>query len=270
MKYALFTGGAGGLGGACAAELAGHGWTVFAADVNDAALASIGRQPNIVALKVDITDQKSIDAAHARVAEITDRLDAVINFAGMHTMCSMIEGDCADTIEKMLRINVMGMVRINRTFIDMVLRGHGRILNCSSECGYLKPQPFNGPYTMTKYAVEAYNDSLRRELMYLGVPVIKIQPGSFKTHMHASASAGFDRLVENTQYYAKVLRTLKPIMDFELKMANDPKYIVSAVRSAVETAHPKIRYRVKNSKMLRLLEPIPDALLDFAYRIVLK
>ena len=91
-------------------------------------------------------------------------------------MCSMIEGNCSNTIEKMLMINVMGMVRINRTFIDMVMEGNGRVVNCSSECGYLTAQPFNGPYAITKYAVEAYTDSLRRELMFIGVPVVKIQP----------------------------------------------------------------------------------------------
>lgn len=270
MKYALFTGGAGGLGGACAKAMAQHGWTVFAADISDAALEEIGKNENIIPLKLDITDQASIDEAHKKVAEVTDKLDAVINFAGMHTMCSMVEGKCCDTIEKMIKINVMGMVRINRSFIDMLLKCGGRIINCSSECGYLTPQPFNGPYTMTKYAVEAYNDSLRRELMYLGVPVIKIQPGSFKTNMHKSASSGFDSLVSSTQYYEKVLKKLKPIMDFELKMANDPKYIVAAVLEAVNTPHPKLRYRVKNSVMLRMLEPIPDALLDFAYKMVLK
>lgn len=270
MKYALMTGGAGGLGGACAVAMAQRGWTVFAADINDTALAEIGKTENIIPLKVDITNQQSIDAAHEKVAEITSALDAVINFAGMHTLCSMIEGNCSDTIEKMLRINVMGMVRINRSFIDMIFQGHGRIINCSSECGYLKPQPFNGPYTITKYAVEAYNESLRRELMFLGIPVIKIQPGSFKTNMHQSATSGFDRLIENTQYYGKVLRTMKPIMDIELKMAKDPKYIVAAVLNAVEAPHPKIRYRVKNSMMLRSLELIPDSVLDFAYRLVLR
>lgn len=269
MKYALFTGGAGGLGGACARAMAASGeWTVFAADINDAALEEISKVENILPVKVDITNQESVDAALAEVQKHTSGLDAVINFAGMHTMCSLVEGNCSNMIEKMLMINVMGMVRINRTFIDMVIANNGRIINCSSECGYLTAQPFNGPYSMTKYSVEAYTDSLRRELMFIGVPVVKIQPGSFKTNMHKSAASGLDNIINSTKYYGKVLNTLKPIMDFEMQHANDPKYLVAALLEAVNAKKPKRCYAVKNSMMLRSLELIPTGLLEFGYRVV--
>ena len=123
MKYVLLTGGAGGLGEICARALAANGFMVFAADINEEALAEIGKTENIIPLKVDITDQASIDEAKRMVKEHTDTLHAVINFAGIHTLCSMIEGACSETIERMLRVNVMGMVRINRTFIDLVMAG---------------------------------------------------------------------------------------------------------------------------------------------------
>lgn len=270
MKYALFTGATGGLGSACAKAMAAEGWTVFAAGTNEKSLAELGEIENIIPVKINIADQESVDAAREEVAKYTTKLDAIINFAGMHTMCSLIEGDCSNTIEKMLKINVMGMIRINRTFVDMVLEGNGRIINCSSECGYLTAQPFNGAYAITKYAVEAYTDSLRRELMFIGVPVIKIQPGSFKTNMHKSASAGIDNLLSSTKYYGKVLNTLKPIMDNELNHANDLKYLVSALLEAVDSEKPKIVYRVKNSYMLRALELIPTRLLEFGYRTIVK
>ncbi len=268
MKYVLLTGGAGGLGGICAKALASRGYTVFAADINEDALREIGKTPGILPLSMDITSQDSIEKAKQTVLQTTQTLDAVINFAGIHTLSSLIEGNSPELIEKMLRVNVMGMVRVNRSFIELVMAGGGRIINCSSECGYLKPQPFNGPYTITKYAVEAYNDSLRRELMFLGVPVVKIQPGSFKTNMHQTASAGYDRIAANTKYYAKVLQKIKPLMDFEFKMVGDPKYIAAAVVKAVEKPRPRQRYRVKNSKLLLPLELIPDPILDFAYRVV--
>ena len=268
MKYALFTGAAGGLGSACALEMTKHNWTVFVADINDEALAAIGQNENIIPIKVDITNQESVDNTRAEVEKTTDSLHAVINFAGIHTMASMIEGN-PDIIEKMFRINVMGMVRINRAFFDLVKKGRGRIVNCSSECGWMKPQPFNGPYTITKYAVEAYNDSLRRELVPLHIPVIKIQPGSFKTNMHNTATSSFNNLYENTVYFKKALKRLKPLMDMELKMANDPKHLVKALLKAVETERPRIKYRVKNSKIIGTLEIIPDKVVDLIYKAVL-
>ncbi len=270
MKYALFTGAAGGLGGASALALIEKGWTVFAADYDEVALSKKANIQGFVPIKVDITDMASIENAKKEVLKWTDKLDAVINFAGIHSMGSLIEGDIVKTVERMVDINVLGMVRINRVFFDMVKKGNGRIINCSSECGWMKAQPFNGPYAMTKYAVEGYTDSLRRELLFQGIKCIKIQPGSFKTQMHGQATAAFDKMIANTQYYKGTLTKMKPMMTVELKMANDPKYLVQAVVEACEAENPKTLYRVKNSKLLGSLEFMPNKLIDVIYTALLK
>ena len=180
MNYVLFTGATGDLGRSCIEEIIKTGkWTVFAGGTNKAKLAQLEKLPNVISVELDVTSEESIENAYKAIRSYTYVLDAVVNFAGIHVFTSMVEGDCVKDIEKMLDVNVMGMVRVNKRFFEMVRIGHGRIINCSSESGWMTPQPFNGPYTMTKYAVEAYNDSLRRELMYLNIPVIKIQPGSF-------------------------------------------------------------------------------------------
>ena len=233
MKYAVFTGVTGGLGGACARKMAKHGWTVFALGRNKKELEELSKIKNMIPLSCDVVVQEDLDRAKEEILKVTGKLDAVINFAGYQKMCSMIEGDCVNLIEKSLQINVMGMVKVNRTFIDMVIRGKGRIINCGSECGYLTPQPFNGPYTMSKYAVDAYCDSLRRELMFVGVPVIQIVPGSFKTRMHDSASASFQALYDGTELYKDILGKMKPIMEHELKNAHDPKHLIKATMKAL-------------------------------------
>ena len=153
------TGASSGLGLHTAQALARNGFTVVAG------ARSFGKGKTVAGchcLPLDVTSEESIEKAYETVRGITYRLDAVVNFAGIHTFTSMVEGDCVHEIEKMLDVNVMGMVRVNKRFFEMVRIGHGRIVNCSSESGWMTPQPFNGPYTMTKYAVEAYNDSLRR------------------------------------------------------------------------------------------------------------
>lgn len=267
MKYALITGATGGLGGAGAREMAKQGWKVFACGTNDAALEELGTIENIIPLKLDITDQENIDETVKKVREVTSVLDAVVNFSGIQRMASLVEGDVA-LIEKMIDINVMGMIRVNKAFAPFLEDGKGRIINCSSECGWMTPQPFNGPYTLTKYAVEAYNDSLRRELMFRDIKVIKIQPGSFKTKMHDDAEAAFDRMVKSVKNPAslKVLSKMKPMMSIELKMANDPKYLVEALLKAVNSEHPKQRYRVKNSPLLGIVEIMPPQLVDTIYK----
>lgn len=269
MRYALVTGATGGLGGEVATALANEGWYVFAAGRNEKALATIEETTKAHPLKMDIIDQESIDAALEEVKKVTDHLDALINFSGVQRMASLIEGDI-ETVEKVLDVNLIGMMRVNKTFFPLVDAVKGRIINCSSECGWMTPQPFNGPYTLSKYAVEAYNDSLRRELMFLDIPVIKIQPGSFKTAMHGSTLKSFDDLINSTKNYHDVLQTMKVMMQLELKMANDPKYLVNAVLDAVNSRHPRTRYRVKNSKILGVVEILIPPVLDGIYKSVLK
>jgi len=271
MKYALFTGATGGLGAGCIKVLSEtKNWTVFALGMNVSVLEQLGELPNIISLRVDITKQESIEAAYESVHTVTDRLDAIINFAGLSSFTSLIEGDSVNAVEKLLNVNVMGMVRINYTFFEMVKKGQGRIINCSSESGWMTPQPFAGPYILSKYAVEAYNDSLRRELLYLGIPVIKIQPGAYETQLTKQLDGYFEKCMNETKYYKKLLKKMKPMMTMELNQKNDPKVLVKTVIKAMETKRPKRQYRVGTGRVLAMMELLPDSLVDFIYKWIFK
>ena len=268
MKYALVTGATSGLGKEIAKRVSESGWYVFACGRNENSLNELRNTTYVHPLCVDVTKQESINAAFEEVSKVTDRLDAIINFSGVQQMASLVEGNI-DIVSDMLEVNLMGMVRMNKTFFPLIKNANGRIINCSSECGWMTPQPFNGPYTLSKYAVEAYNDSLRRELMFVDVPVIKIQPGSFKTAMHGTTAKSFDRLSKSTTMYSDVLDKMKFMMDIELKMANDPKYLVDAVMKALESETPKQKYRVKNSPILGFVEIWHPEIVDTTYKKVL-
>ncbi len=270
MKYVLFTGATGGLGTLCVKELSQKGdWTVFATGTNGAVLDHLRKLPNVIPLKMDITIQESINAAHSTVQSFTNSLDAIVNFAGLTYFTSLIEGDSVDAIEKLLSVNVMGTVRVNRTFFEMVYKGRGRIINCSSESGWMTPQPFAGPYVLSKYAVEAYNDSLRRELMFLGIPVIKIQPGSYDTQLTQQISTYFNKVINETKYYKEILTKMKPLMKMELNHKNDPRQLVKSVIKAMESKHPKLKYRVGTGKLLAMLELFPEECVDKIYKLML-
>lgn len=271
MKYAFFTGAAGGLAGACVRELAARGgWTIFAADIAEAGLLSLQDEfgDRIIPVVLDITSDESCRAAADQVRETTDHLDVVVNAAGIHTMASLIEGNVTGTVGKMIEINVMGMIRVNKALFPLLEACKGRIINFSSECGREKPQPFNTPYAITKYAVEAYTIGLRRELKFLDMPVVKIQPGSFKTGMHGQATAGYDKLLQTTEHYKPVLSVLKPIMSVAMNHPNDIKYLVNTVMHAIYDKSPKTNYRCKNTWYLVAIDPIPDKIIDTGYKVV--
>ena len=271
MKYAFVTGAAGGLAGACVEEMMKRGgWTVFAADMNEVGLNALKEKcgDGIIPVVLDITSDESCEKAVELIKETTDRLDVVINAAGIHTMGSLVEGNPLKAIGKMIDINVLGMIRVNKYLFDFINAAKGRIINFSSECGWEKPQPFNTHYAITKYAVEAYTMGLRRELNFIDIPVIKIQPGSFKTGMHGQANAGYLKLLETTTHYKEVLTVLSPLMQVALAHPNDKKYLVDTVMHAIYDKSPKTNYRCKNTWYLKAINPIPDKIIDFGYKHV--
>ena len=265
MRYALVTGATSGLGKEIAIRLSESGWCVFACGRNEKALEEIKKTTYCQPLKMDVVDQDSINEALKEVSQVTDHLNAIINFSGIQKMSSLIEGDI-NIIKQSLDVNLLGMARVNKTFFPLIKKCNGRIINCSSECGWMTPQPFNGSYTLSKYAVEAYNDSLRRELMFLDIPVIKIQPGSFKTAMHGKTLDSFDKLINSTKMYREVLEKMKGMMLIELKMANEPDALIEAVMKAVNDPHPRQKYRVKNSPLLEVIEVMHPMTVDRLYK----
>jgi len=255
------------LGTPCVERLSKNGWTVFAVGTNRDKLKKLGELPGVIPIGADITDTDSMYAARRAVMEHTDRLDAVVNLAGVSFFHSLVENDPLPCVERALAVNVLGTARTNAVFFELIERGHGRIINCSSSAGWMTAQPFAGAYIMSKRAVEGYNDSLRRELAILGIPVIKLQPGSFRTSITGDVEHGYDETLKQTKRYRAVLTKLKPLMDKTLRKSEHPDVFADTVIKALETKHPKIQYRKNSSFLLRLLDLLPETWIDRIYRI---
>lgn len=270
-KTAFVTGGAGGLGGSTARYLAARGWHVFAADADRDALRAIGETPNVTAVPLDVTDAASVEAARGVVAAACDGLDGVVNFAGILAVGSVVEIG-SEAIRRVLDVNVLGTVRVNEALFPLVLARKGRIVNISSETGWQSGMPFNGAYAMSKHAIEAYSDSLRRELMFLGVRVIKVQPGPFRTPMVTGIEPAFTRAAAASTYFQDMLNRLKRLTLKEQAKAHDPALLAEVVHRALTTRHPRPAYSVKPDLQRAALSYLParvaDPLLKLAFRLI--
>lgn len=267
MKYVLMTGATGGLGQPCVRYLADSSrYVVFAAGTNEQKLAELAKIKNVISIHMNISEPDSITAACRFIQKRCDRLDAIINLAGTTAFGSAIEGDPAGQAERLLQINVLGMIRVNHAFFSLLRQPGGRIINCSSEVGWMTAQPFATPYVLSKRAVEGYNDCLRRELMFLGVRVIKIQPGNFQTALTGQVIKDFQNTLEYTEHYHELLTRLKPLMLQELNHNPDPRKLARIIFKALEAKKPKIRYRVATGKLLLLLELLPETGVDLIYK----
>lgn len=110
MKYALVTGAYGGMGRAVTELLAENGYCVFALDVKNGSA-----RENIIPVRADITSEDSVKEAFDEVSAQTDRLDAVLHFAGIYMLDSFAEMSCGD-FKRIVDVNLTGAFLVNKVF----------------------------------------------------------------------------------------------------------------------------------------------------------
>ena len=262
--FVVVTGAAGGLGLAVCRELSACGYTVAACDLRP--LPEV--LDNVASIEVDLTDNDSVDACADRIRSMTDRVFAIVNLAGIFCMSSVSESP-ADALERSLAVNVLGMYRINRALLPLLVPKYSRIINMSSEMGRYSPPPFVGPYAISKHAADTYTDVLRRELMFTGIPVCKVQAGSFATAMLDAAQQQFDTMVQNTERFEHQLTTLAPIMLSELSKGTPPELFARMIARELRRRKPRRCVRIRNSFKLSLLDALPEGMQDICYRIAM-
>jgi len=260
-KQVLLIGALGGLGSATAKLLSRDGWHIYAADFQADVFARYEHNPNITPVLMDITNADSIEKAFQFISSQTTGLDAVINMAGTLMVGSMVELPLKD-LQKALDINLIGIYRVNKQFLPMLLERKGRIINLSSEVGRQTAAPFNGVYSISKHALEAYSDALRRELAFLGIKVIKIQPGPFKTFMTKNAEQLFIEAEKNSVYFKTNLAKGIPYLSKVYKSAHDPVHVAKVMNKALNSSNPKTAYRIKTDLSRMILDKLPEKWTD--------
>ncbi len=264
MKYVLITGANGGLGFSTTKLLLEKGYTVFASDISFDNIEQV-KSDRLIPINMDVTNDKSVEDAYIKICDKTFELNAIINFAGIFYLESLIELDI-ERLKKILDINVLGTARVNKVFFPLIQTGKGRIINISSELAYMTSPPFNGPFTMSKYALESYNDSLRRELQLIGIKVINLQLGSFKTNMHNQKVNSFNELQSKTKFFKKDLNKMSKQLNRELNNHFEFKYFHKSLIQALENPKAKTCYKVKNNKSMGIISLLPEKTIDNIYK----
>ena len=264
MKFALIAGSESGLAKA-AIDTFDSDWFLFCADIAYKETEAFHGRINI---PLDVTSNDSLMALRDVIFQMTDTLDIVTCFAGIVTLGSMVELPM-DTMDRIMSVNFLSQFKINNLMFPLLEKAGGRVITISSEYGKLDALPIHGYYGVSKHAVEAYSDSLRRELQKSGVKVTAIRPGAFKTNMQGGITRQFDELLESTKMYRRILTLLRGLMVGELEKAKDPKIFGRTFEKAAFSRKPKRYYRVNNSFKMKLLSALPPSWQDFIYRIFL-
>jgi NAD(P)-dependent dehydrogenase (short-subunit alcohol dehydrogenase family) len=135
---------------------------------------------NALAVALDVTDHDQVLAAIKAAAARFGAIDVLVNNAG-HGYRAAIEEAATDEVDELFATNFFGPIDlIKQVLPQMRERRSGSIVNVSS-IGAPRSNPGSGYYTATKTALEGISDALNREVGPLGIRVIVIEPGAFRT-----------------------------------------------------------------------------------------
>ena len=263
MKYVLVTGAYGGMGTATVKALKEAGYFVFALDKR------VGEgEENILPLQADLTDEESVKTAFLSVKERTDELFAIVHFAGIYHLNSLMEVT-DDTFRRAFEINVGGAYRVNKIFLPLLKKG-SKIMITTSELAPLDPLPFTGLYAVTKSALDKYAYSLRMEVQLLGISVSVLRPGAVQTDMLGVSTSDLDKFCENTKLYACNATRFKRIVEgVEAKKVPAEK-VAKKTLKILKAKHPRYVYNLNRNPLLRLLNVLPCRMQTWIIKQVLK
>ena len=263
MEYVLVTGAYGGMGRKTVELLKAQGFCVFAMDrtVGDA-------EPGVIPLQADVTDVQSVQAALEQVRAVTDTLFAIVHFAGIYLLDSLVEID-TERFRQAFQVNLFGVFHVNKAFLPLLHSG-SRIVITTSELAPLDPLPFTGLYAVTKGALDKYAYSLRMELQLLGISVSVIRAGAVDTGMLGVSTRALDRFCAETKLYACNAARFKAIVEGVEARRIPPEKTAQKVLRILRKRNPGFAYPINRNPLLLLLNALPKRLQLWAIRLVLK
>ena len=275
----VVTGASTGIGAACALDCASRGMTVFAG-VRDPrtgeALAAKGG-PSLIPLMLDVTDEPSIARSVEAVQRVVgeDGLGGLVNNAGI-AIGSPLEVIALSQLRKQLEVNVIGQIAVTQAFLPLLRRGRGRIVNMGSIAGR-GTIPLLGPYSASKFALEALTDALRMELQPWGIQVSIIEPGAIATPIWEKSDMSARDLEASASEEAKALYgeaviRIREAIAQAAQRAIPTDAVVRAVHHALTASRPHTRYLVGADAKLRawMVKWLPDRVQDRMLAWVLK
>ena len=245
----LITGASSGIGEASALWLDKLGFTVIAG-VREKAAGDLLKQKASQKLSyviLDVTDESTIQAAFETVKNQTGDagLKGLVNNAGI-SIAGPLEFLPVHELRRQFEVNVFGYFMVTRTFLPLIRKGKGRIVNISSIGGRIA-EPMLGPYAASKFALEALSDSLRIELRPWKIRVSLIEPGSVLTPIWDKSIGHAKQIIANMppegkQLYEPLINAMLQFGDRISTSGISAQHVAHAVAHALIAKRPKTRY----------------------------
>lgn len=226
VRAVLVTGASSGIGRKITEHLAAKGHFVYAGARKQADMDMLNAIGNVQAVRLDVTKQADIDAAVKTITEAGRGLHGLVNNAGIATT-GLLTDTSPEEFDLVMKVNAYGPYLVTRAFAPMIIEQKGRITTIGSISGILASERL-GAYAMSKHAVEAFADSLAKQMEPLGVEVSVIEPGNYDSDIgkNAAQRTGVDSPIADRSKYKQ------------------PDEVAAAAELALFGDNPKRRYMV--------------------------
>ncbi len=267
----VITGASTGIGRATALFLDRNGFQVFAGVRRDADAESLRKEAseNLHPIQLDVVDGRSIEASRKTVVEALGEggLAGLVNNAGI-SVGGPFEFLDLDELRRQMEVNFVGPVAVTQTFLPLLRKARGRVVNVSSIGGRMAA-PIIGAYAASKFAIEAFSDSLRLELSPWGMHVCVIEPGAIATPMFEKGQTNAERSIaqasqQEIELYGSAIDAVRTVFGKMEKSAVPPERVAKAIHRALTAKRPRTRYVVgPDAKVQSLLASVlPDRVRD--------
>ncbi len=184
-QVVVITGATSGIGRSCALAFGNEGATVIGTGRDQDRLADLAAHVDL-ALTLDVTDDKSVEAATSAILDRYGRVDVLVNNAGIGLFKSW-EDTNVSAMQKVMDVNLYGVVRVTRALLPVMLRAdRGAVVNIASVAGrrgYAK----HTAYCASKHALMGWSEGLRCDLASTGVDVVVVCPPAVRTPFFENA-----------------------------------------------------------------------------------
>lgn len=257
-RAVVITGASTGIGAACALHLDRLGFKVFAGVRNpeDGLALQKASSERLVPIELDVTDISTIQNSRALVSKKTGEsgLFGLVNNAGI-AVVGPLEAVPLEDLRHQLEVNVIGQVAVTQTFLPLIRQARGRIINMGSIAG-LTTIPLMGPYSASKFALEAMTDALRLEVQQWGIHVSIIEPGAIATPIWNKSTIDADMREsaiseELRSLYKPIVAAVRKIVGEASKRAVSSDTVARVVETALTASTPRTRYLVGSDAKLR-------------------
>jgi NAD(P)-dependent dehydrogenase (short-subunit alcohol dehydrogenase family) len=258
-RVVLVTGASSGIGLACATHLAQHGYRVYGTSRR-----VTHSQGDVTMLRADVTDDDSVKGLVAEILAREQRLDIVVNNAGMG-IAGPVEDTSIEEARRQLEVNFFGAFRVCRAALPaMRNQGGGYLVNIGS-IGGLVAIPYQAMYSASKFALEGFSESLRMEVNPFGIRVVIIEPGDHKTAITENR-----RLAEtsgspySSSFNAAIAKTAH-----DEQSGPSPEQIARLLHRIVNLPNPRLRYTIgpaPQRAVVWLKRLAPNSFLEYVMR----